>query len=68
MMSSRNINNLPAHGAPSRDDFAKLDERQRDQINDVVCCLASPSLELRDLARATPRRSQSLLTATANPF
>lgn len=35
-MSSRNINNLPAHGAPSRDDFAKLDERQRDQINDVV--------------------------------
>lgn len=34
-MSSRNINNLPAHGAPSRDDFAKLDERQRDQINDV---------------------------------
>ncbi|KUI52466.1 Centrin-3 [Cytospora mali] len=35
MMSSRNINNLPAHGAPSRDDFAKLDERQRDQINDV---------------------------------
>lgn len=42
MMSSRNINNLPAHGAPSRDDFAKLDERQRDQINDVVCCLATP--------------------------
>lgn len=41
MMSSRNINNLPAHGAPSRDDFAKLDERQRDQINDVVCCLGT---------------------------
>lgn len=44
MMSSRNINNLPAHGAPSRDDFAKLDERQRDQINDVVCCLTSAIL------------------------
>lgn len=54
-MMSRSINNLPAHGAPSRDDFAKLDERQRDQINDVVCCLTHAALEPRNLAcAATP--------------
>ncbi|KAJ4393791.1 Calcium-binding component of the spindle pole body (SPB) half-bridge [Gnomoniopsis sp. IMI 355080] len=35
MMTTRNVNQLPTHGAPSRDDFAKLDERQRVQINDV---------------------------------
>lgn len=37
MMSSRNVNSLPANGPPSRDNFARLDERQKDQINDVVC-------------------------------
>ncbi|KAJ9133081.1 Caltractin [Pleurostoma richardsiae] len=34
-MMSRAVNTLPAHGAPSREDFMKLAEGQRDQINDV---------------------------------
>lgn len=32
---ARNIGSLPTHGAPSREDFLKLDDRQKDQINDV---------------------------------
>lgn len=34
-MMSRNVGSLPAHGAPSREDFLKLDARQQEQINDV---------------------------------
>ena len=34
-MMARNIGGLPSHGAPSREDFLKLDDRQKDQINDV---------------------------------
>jgi ribosomal protein S13 len=49
---------LPTHGMPSREDFLKLSERQREQINEAV----SRNHTLSHLHRYTQLQTDSLLT------